>query len=784
MTDLVIGKAAGRRGITSVALEAPDIFTVTGSPLTNNGTLTIGLANQTAHRFLAGPTSGAPAAPGFRAIEVGDLPAEALNVGTVTSVGLSVPSFLSASGSPITSAGTLTVTLASQSANLVFAGPTTGSAAPTFRSLVVGDIPTLDDTRLANAVILAPNVSTRNVIQPSAIAVTPLTIKGFTGSTAPLLELQDATGATRLLVTSSGRVGFDTATPATRVHATANDAVTNTVTPTFTIGHNTSGTPAAGFGTALQFFGQSVGGTDRTMGRVKTIWVDATELTKVAKTVISAYAVVSGVQTEEDALTLLATSTGQALIGLNQATPTTALHVSLDDTATSAVTNMLTIDHTSTGTPAAGFGSGIQFLGESTTTVQRGMGRIRTEWTTATDASRASKMVLSTFAVATETDAITILSDGKVGIGAAPTSFPLEVHAASSRVYINSTTNTNLSLVQFNNGGGSAFIGIERSTGGALATNTAAYSLVLASPNGSAYPIHFVASNAVRVTVLPTGELGVGTTSPSTKLHVALDDTATNAVTNMLTIDHTSTGTPAAGFGAAIQFLGESSTTVQRSMGRVRTEWNVATDAGRASTMILSVFDTAERDGLYIKTDTARANVAIGQVPPAGQGTPFTVYRSANATIALVISNDNGGTSAGASLSVTNGGNTMAFSMGGTAYTANGALRAGFATVYGDGGGVNFAAAAASGRMGFFTGGFADGNERVRIASDGKVGIGTTTMTSLLDVAGDVEIGSANAFFMGDPTTDGSWRITRSGNDLVMQRRESGSWVTKSTIAA
>lgn len=39
--------------------------------------------------------------------------------------------------------GTLAVTSATQSANLVYAGPTTGSAAaPTFRSLVIGDLPT------------------------------------------------------------------------------------------------------------------------------------------------------------------------------------------------------------------------------------------------------------------------------------------------------------------------------------------------------------------------------------------------------------------------------------------------------------------------------------------------------------------------------------------------------------------------------------------------------------------------------------------------------------------
>jgi len=64
--------------------------------------------------------------------------------GTVTSVALSLPSIFTVSGSPVTSSGTLTGSLATQSANLVFAGPSSGSAAaPTFRSLVAADIPAL-----------------------------------------------------------------------------------------------------------------------------------------------------------------------------------------------------------------------------------------------------------------------------------------------------------------------------------------------------------------------------------------------------------------------------------------------------------------------------------------------------------------------------------------------------------------------------------------------------------------------------------------------------------------
>ena len=72
-------------------------------------------------------------------------------VGTVTSVALSLPDIFSVSGSPVSSSGTLSATLATQTANRVWAGPNTGSAAaPTFRALVAGDIPTLTASKISD----------------------------------------------------------------------------------------------------------------------------------------------------------------------------------------------------------------------------------------------------------------------------------------------------------------------------------------------------------------------------------------------------------------------------------------------------------------------------------------------------------------------------------------------------------------------------------------------------------------------------------------------------------
>lgn len=76
----------------------------------------------------------------WRDASTGMVAAGACPTGTVTSVGLSLPGIFSVSGSPITTSGTLAVSLANQNAYTVFArGASTG--VPSFQSLVKGHLP-------------------------------------------------------------------------------------------------------------------------------------------------------------------------------------------------------------------------------------------------------------------------------------------------------------------------------------------------------------------------------------------------------------------------------------------------------------------------------------------------------------------------------------------------------------------------------------------------------------------------------------------------------------------
>ncbi len=141
---------AGTGTVTSVDMTLPTEFVLTGNPITASGTFTVNWATELAHAAFIGPASGPAAKPTFRALVASDLPA---GTGTVTSVALTAPTEITVGGSPVTTAGTLALSWTSESANKVFAGPTTGGAAtPTFRSLVLADLPTLSTSALTDAI--------------------------------------------------------------------------------------------------------------------------------------------------------------------------------------------------------------------------------------------------------------------------------------------------------------------------------------------------------------------------------------------------------------------------------------------------------------------------------------------------------------------------------------------------------------------------------------------------------------------------------------------------------
>lgn len=76
--------------------------------------------------------------------------------GTITSLGLAMPSIFTVLNSPITSSGTIGVVSNTQLANVIYAGPASGSAAtPTFRAFNNNDLP--------SSISLTSNVSSPTI---------------------------------------------------------------------------------------------------------------------------------------------------------------------------------------------------------------------------------------------------------------------------------------------------------------------------------------------------------------------------------------------------------------------------------------------------------------------------------------------------------------------------------------------------------------------------------------------------------------------------------------------
>lgn len=76
---------AGIGSVTSVGLALPNIFSVSGSPVTTTGTLTGSFTTQSANTFFAGPTTGSANTPSFRALVAADIPSlDAAKIGSGT----------------------------------------------------------------------------------------------------------------------------------------------------------------------------------------------------------------------------------------------------------------------------------------------------------------------------------------------------------------------------------------------------------------------------------------------------------------------------------------------------------------------------------------------------------------------------------------------------------------------------------------------------------------------------------------------------------------------------
>lgn len=110
----------------------------------------------------------------------------------------------------------------------------------------------------------------------TALGFTPVNIAGDTMTGTLNLPTSGLLVGTNDLAFNSGNLGVGTTTASHKLEVVVDDATANNVTVASRLTHTTTGTPAAGLGTGLDFAGERSDGTIGPTGRIQAVWSDPT----------------------------------------------------------------------------------------------------------------------------------------------------------------------------------------------------------------------------------------------------------------------------------------------------------------------------------------------------------------------------------------------------------------------------------------------------------------------------------------------------------------------------
>jgi len=315
------------------------------------------------------------------------------------------------------------------------------SGAPSFEALSASDIPALSYapawSGLTVGSLIYANAAT-TVGEITAVAAGRFLVSNGAGVVPYYPAAADLTWDE-----ANNRLGIGTSAPATRLHLYDENATTNAVLDVLTIdrGVTGAGVGAAGLGAGIALRLETTSAaTMHEAGRINAVWEDASngsEDSKLDFGVVSGGAATTRMSLSSlgaltiGAYTLPATdapSDGDVLTGhadgsVTWETPasgvTAPLTLTVDDAVTNAVTDVLTIEHTTNGTAAAGFGAGIPFKLENAAGTPKEAASVDAAYKVATNGSEESYLALSAMLAGSvsEFGRFGALSDGYIGDG-------------------------------------------------------------------------------------------------------------------------------------------------------------------------------------------------------------------------------------------------------------------------------------------------------------------------------------------------------------------------------